>query len=76
MHQGDLRVGRAVRLRGREVDGRQVVDPDPAAVAREKLERTVREVVPEPEAAETARFLALLLGREIAFGMTEPELLE
>jgi class 3 adenylate cyclase/tetratricopeptide (TPR) repeat protein len=39
-----------------------IVASDPPAVAREKLERTVREVVPEPEAAETARFLALLLG--------------
>jgi class 3 adenylate cyclase/tetratricopeptide (TPR) repeat protein len=43
-------------------DACEIVASDPAAVAREKLERTVHEVVPEPEAAETARFLALLLG--------------
>jgi len=39
-----------------------IVASDPTAVAREKLERTVHDVVPEPEAPETARFLALLLG--------------
>jgi class 3 adenylate cyclase/tetratricopeptide (TPR) repeat protein len=39
-----------------------ILASDPHAVAREKLERTVYEVVPEPEAPETARFLALLLG--------------
>ncbi len=39
-----------------------IVASDLPAVAREKLERTVHEVVPEPEAAETVRFLALLLG--------------
>jgi class 3 adenylate cyclase/tetratricopeptide (TPR) repeat protein len=39
-----------------------IVASDPRAVAREKLERTVHEVVPESEAPETTRFLALLLG--------------
>jgi len=43
-------------------DACEIVASDPHAVARQKLEQTVHEVVPGPEAAETARFLALLLG--------------
>ena len=39
-----------------------IVASDPPDDAREKLERTVHDVVPESEAPETARFLALLLG--------------
>jgi class 3 adenylate cyclase/tetratricopeptide (TPR) repeat protein len=43
-------------------DACEIVASDPHALARQKLEQTVHEVVPEAEAAETARFLALLLG--------------
>src|SRR6266576_2318077 len=39
-----------------------ILASDPAQVAREKLERTVRETMPDAEAPETARYLALLLG--------------
>jgi class 3 adenylate cyclase/tetratricopeptide (TPR) repeat protein len=39
-----------------------IVASDAPAAAREKLERTVLNVLPESEAPETARFLALLLG--------------
>ncbi|HEU4942803.1 MAG TPA: adenylate/guanylate cyclase domain-containing protein, partial [Gaiellaceae bacterium] len=39
-----------------------VLESDPPAVAREKLEGGVAELVPEDEAAELFRYLALLLG--------------
>jgi class 3 adenylate cyclase/tetratricopeptide (TPR) repeat protein len=39
-----------------------ILESDPPAVAREKLQRAVEKFVPEPEAPETFRYLALLLG--------------
>ena len=39
-----------------------ILASDSAQLAREKLERTVRETMPDAEASETARYLALLLG--------------
>jgi class 3 adenylate cyclase len=39
-----------------------VLESDPPNVAREKLERTLGELVPPEEAAETTRHVALLLG--------------
>jgi class 3 adenylate cyclase/tetratricopeptide (TPR) repeat protein len=39
-----------------------ILASDSAQLAREKLERTVRETMPRAEASETARYLALLLG--------------
>jgi predicted ATPase/class 3 adenylate cyclase len=44
----------------REASG--ILESDPPAVARPKLEATVKELVPAGEAAETFRFLRLLLG--------------
>jgi class 3 adenylate cyclase/tetratricopeptide (TPR) repeat protein len=43
-------------------DASGIIASDPPQVAREKLQRTVHEVVPEDEAPETSRYLALLLG--------------
>jgi len=39
-----------------------ILGSDPPAAAREKLRRAVEELLPEPEADETLRYLALLLG--------------
>jgi class 3 adenylate cyclase/tetratricopeptide (TPR) repeat protein len=39
-----------------------ILASDSPQLAREKLERTVRETMPDAEASETARYLALLLG--------------
>jgi class 3 adenylate cyclase/tetratricopeptide (TPR) repeat protein len=39
-----------------------ILESDPPAVAREKLQRTVSELMPEAEAPEVLRHLALLLG--------------
>ena len=39
-----------------------IIASDPPAVAREKLAHTVREVMPEDETVDTARYLLLLLG--------------
>jgi class 3 adenylate cyclase/tetratricopeptide (TPR) repeat protein len=39
-----------------------IIASDPPQIAREKLQSAVREVVPEDEAPETSRYLALLLG--------------
>ena len=39
-----------------------ILASDSAQLAREKLEHTVRETMPDAEASETARYLALLLG--------------
>ena len=43
-------------------DASGILESDPAAVARAKLEATVHELVPADEASETARLLSLLLG--------------
>jgi class 3 adenylate cyclase/tetratricopeptide (TPR) repeat protein len=43
-------------------DASDILASDQPEVAREKLERAVREVMPEREAQETVRYLALLLG--------------
>ena len=43
-------------------DASGIIASDPLPVAREKLAGPVAEVMPEPEAAETTRYLSLLLG--------------
>jgi class 3 adenylate cyclase/tetratricopeptide (TPR) repeat protein len=52
-----------------------ILASDPPLLAREKLERTVRETMPDAEASETARYLALLLGLAPDDAVNEPRLL-
>ncbi|MDX6514334.1 MAG: hypothetical protein QOE36_3838, partial [Gaiellaceae bacterium] len=52
-----------------------ILESDPADVAREKLELAVERLMPEAEAAETLRYLALLLGLAPDDAVPQPQLL-
>jgi class 3 adenylate cyclase/tetratricopeptide (TPR) repeat protein len=53
----------------------EILEPDPSPRAREKLQHTVDHLLPEPEAAEICRHLALLLGLEADSGVLTRDLL-
>jgi class 3 adenylate cyclase/tetratricopeptide (TPR) repeat protein len=57
----------------REASG--IIESDSPDVARDKLQRAVEEVMPGGEAADTSRYLALLVGLDVGEGVEEPRLL-
>jgi tetratricopeptide (TPR) repeat protein len=52
-----------------------MIDSDSPDVAREKLQSAVERLLPAAEAADTARYLALLMGLDVGEGVDEPRLL-
>ncbi|HEX3326059.1 MAG TPA: AAA family ATPase [Actinomycetota bacterium] len=57
----------------REASG--IIESDSPDVARDKLQRAVEQVMPGAEAADTSRYLALLVGLDVGEGVEEPRLL-